>query len=87
RPAIFVPLALAMDDHQTANAEGLVRKGAADMITEADFTVDHLRARLETLLADGEALFARARLARTEGRPDAHERLADLIVQAAEPKL
>ena len=85
RPALFVPLAIAMDDHQTANAEGLVRAGAADMITEPDFTVDHLRARLETLLSDGEALDARARLARTEGHPDAHERLADLIAQAAEP--
>ncbi len=87
RPALFVPLAIAMDDHQTANAQGLVRAGAAEMIAEADFTVDHLRARLETLLSDGEALDARARLARKEGRPDAHERLADLIVQAAEPKL
>ncbi|WP_421859730.1 undecaprenyldiphospho-muramoylpentapeptide beta-N-acetylglucosaminyltransferase [Oceanicaulis sp.] len=86
RPALFVPLAIAMDDHQTANAQGLVKVGAADMMTEAEFTVDHLRARLETLLSDGEALDARARLARTEGRPDAHERLADLIVQAAEPK-
>jgi len=87
RPALFVPLAIAMDDHQTANAQGLVQAGAAEMIAEADFTVDHLRARLETLLSDGEALDARARLARKEGRPDAHERLADLIVQAAEPKL
>jgi len=84
RPALFVPLAIAMDDHQTANAEGLVAEGAAEMITEDAFTVPELTSRLETLLSDGEALHARAVQARALGRPDAHERLADLIAQAAE---
>lgn len=84
RPALFVPLAIAMDDHQTANAQGLVEAGAAEMMSEAQFTVPDLRDRLETLLTDREALSARAEKARQAGRPGAHARLADLIVQTAE---
>ncbi|MGY6627075.1 MAG: undecaprenyldiphospho-muramoylpentapeptide beta-N-acetylglucosaminyltransferase [Oceanicaulis sp.] len=84
RPSILVPLAIAMDDHQSANAQGLVQAGAADAMAEAVFTADSLSQRLETLLADGEALAARAAAARAAGRPDAHEALADLIERAAE---
>ncbi len=83
RPAIFVPLALAMDDHQSANAQSLVEAGAAEMISEADFTVQRLRESLETAMTGGEALAARAEAARSQGRPAAHEHLADLIAAAA----
>ncbi len=84
RPALLVPLAIGADDHQSANAECLVRVGAAEMMAEEVFTVPNLRARLENLLTNGKALADRAEKARLAGRPDAHERLADLIAQVAE---
>ncbi|KAA5805290.1 undecaprenyldiphospho-muramoylpentapeptide beta-N-acetylglucosaminyltransferase [Alkalicaulis satelles] len=84
RPAILVPLAIAMDDHQSANAQGLAHAGGAEVMAERDVTAQSLSQRLETLLADGEALAARAAAARAAGRPDAHEALADLIERAAE---
>jgi UDP-N-acetylglucosamine--N-acetylmuramyl-(pentapeptide) pyrophosphoryl-undecaprenol N-acetylglucosamine transferase len=83
RPALFVPLAIAMDDHQSANAQGLADAGAAQVIAERDFTAERLRDSLETAMADGEALRRRAEAARALGRPFAHEHLADLIVAAA----
>lgn len=83
RPAIFVPLAIAMDDHQAANAESLVEAGAADCLRESAFTAEALSARLESLLTDREALALRAGRARALGKPDAHARLADLIESAA----
>lgn len=83
RPAIFVPLAIAMDDHQWANAEDLVNAGAAEALREKDFTAEALSARLESLLTDGEALADMAGRARALGKPRAHERLADLIETAA----
>lgn len=83
RPAIFVPLAIAMDDHQAANAEHLVEAGAADCFRESDFTAEALSARLESLLSDREALTLRASRARELGKPDAHADLADLIESAA----
>lgn len=84
RPAIFVPLAIAMDDHQTANAESLVAAGAAETIAEPDFTVQRLRESLETAMTGGEALDKQAEAARALGKPRAHEHLADLIEAAAE---
>jgi UDP-N-acetylglucosamine--N-acetylmuramyl-(pentapeptide) pyrophosphoryl-undecaprenol N-acetylglucosamine transferase len=83
RPAIFVPLAIAMDDHQTANAQHLVDAGAAEAIAEADFAAQSLSARLESALSDGKALARRAAAARAAGRRDAHLRLAELIIAAA----
>jgi UDP-N-acetylglucosamine--N-acetylmuramyl-(pentapeptide) pyrophosphoryl-undecaprenol N-acetylglucosamine transferase len=82
RPAVFIPLAIAMDDHQRANAEGLVRAGAAEMMLETEFGAEALSRRLETLLADGAGLAARAEAARRAGKPDAHARLAALIQSA-----
>ncbi|XBQ14952.1 MAG: undecaprenyldiphospho-muramoylpentapeptide beta-N-acetylglucosaminyltransferase [Oceanicaulis sp.] len=84
RPAIFVPLAIAMDDHQTANAHSLVREGAAESVPERELTPGRLCEHLARLLADGEALSKRAEAARKLGRRNAAERLADLIATAAE---
>ena len=39
RPAILVPLALAMDDHQRANAGVLAEARAADVLTEQELTL------------------------------------------------
>ena len=82
RPAIFVPLGIAMDDHQTANAAGLAEAGAALSIAEADFTAEMLSARLESALSDSEALSAQAEAARANARTDAHIRLADIMTNA-----
>ncbi|MEO1039696.1 MAG: undecaprenyldiphospho-muramoylpentapeptide beta-N-acetylglucosaminyltransferase [Pseudomonadota bacterium] len=84
RPSILIPLAIAMDDHQTGNAAALVDAGAADVIAEPDFAPQLLSARLETVLTDGEALARRAQAARDVGRAQAHDALADLIEAAAD---
>ncbi len=36
KPVIFVPFPYAAEDHQTANAENLVKKNAAIMISDKD---------------------------------------------------
>ena len=84
RPAIFVPLAIAMDDHQSANAHGMMREGAAESVPEPEFTSGRLCEHLARLLPDGEALSKRAEAARRLGKPDAHARLADLIESISE---
>ncbi len=82
RPAIFVPLGIAMDDHQTANALSLVEGRGAESIAESEFAAQSLSARLESALSDSEALARRAEAARVAGRADAHLRLAELIIAA-----
>ena len=79
RPALLIPFAAAMDDHQTANAEALVAAGAAWRMSEAEATPESVAARLETALGDGEGLVAAARAARGVARPEAAAALADLI--------
>jgi UDP-N-acetylglucosamine--N-acetylmuramyl-(pentapeptide) pyrophosphoryl-undecaprenol N-acetylglucosamine transferase len=83
RPAILTPLAIAADDHQTANAEGLSAVGAADVIPEASFTPDVLAAVLEKRLLDAHGLSVRAAAARAAGKPEAAQALADLAESVA----
>ncbi len=79
RPAIFCPLGIAADDHQTANVEGLVKAIAADSLPESEFTADRLADLLETRLSDPKDLAERAAAARTLGRPDAADALAKAV--------
>jgi UDP-N-acetylglucosamine--N-acetylmuramyl-(pentapeptide) pyrophosphoryl-undecaprenol N-acetylglucosamine transferase len=83
RPAIFVPLAIAADDHQSANAEGLVEVGAADSVPEGAFTAEALTALLEVRLSNPDDLAARAAQARSLGRPEAARDFADALIPLA----
>lgn len=79
RPAIFCPLGIATDDHQTANTDSLIKALAADVLAEADFTADRLAELLEARLSDPKDLTERAAAARSLGRPDAAEALAKAV--------
>jgi len=83
RPAILVPYAEATDDHQSYNARALGDAGAAWVVPEAAFTPEALAARLAELFVAPQALVAAAAAAKNLGRPDAAERLADLVVACA----
>lgn len=83
RPSILVPLAIAADDHQTANAQALTGIGAADAIPEYDFNPQTLSALLVKRLADTHDLAVRAAAARASAKIDATARLADLAEKLA----
>jgi UDP-N-acetylglucosamine--N-acetylmuramyl-(pentapeptide) pyrophosphoryl-undecaprenol N-acetylglucosamine transferase len=80
RPAIFIPLKIAADDHQTANAEGLVEAGAADSIPEPAFNAEALTALLDVRLSNHADLADRATRAAALGRPDAGSLFADALI-------
>ncbi|HMK68706.1 MAG TPA: undecaprenyldiphospho-muramoylpentapeptide beta-N-acetylglucosaminyltransferase [Stellaceae bacterium] len=80
RPAILVPYLYAADDHQTANARALETAGAAWVMPQAEFTAEALAARLTALMNAPESLAEAAKRALALGRPDAAERLADLVL-------
>ena len=80
--AIFIPLAVATDDHQTKNAEVMVRSGAALLIQERDLTPQRLGEVLGELMGDRARLLKMARAARDSRIIDAAARLADLCVAA-----
>ncbi len=79
RASILVPLAIAMDDHQTGNARVLSEASAAILMPEKIFNADALGSALETLLANPARLGAMARAARGRVKPNAAEALADLV--------
>jgi UDP-N-acetylglucosamine--N-acetylmuramyl-(pentapeptide) pyrophosphoryl-undecaprenol N-acetylglucosamine transferase len=82
RPAILVPLAIGMDDHQTANAAAMGE--AADIVRESEFTGPTLAALLEQRLSDPAELTRRAKLAYGLGKPNAANALADLAERLAQ---
>ncbi|MEJ6398431.1 UDP-N-acetylglucosamine--N-acetylmuramyl-(pentapeptide) pyrophosphoryl-undecaprenol N-acetylglucosamine transferase [Yoonia sp. 208BN28-4] len=79
RPAIWVPLAQAIRDEQTANARQLVEAGAAKIMPETVFEVDALSAEIETILSDPAAALAMAQAALACSVPDATMRLVALV--------
>lgn len=83
RPSILIPLGIAMDDHQTANAEGMVTGAAADVVPEPVFSVDTFTPLLLERVSNAGVLRARAKAAWQLGKPNAARELADLAEQAA----
>ena len=78
KPAILVPYPYAADDHQRANAESLVRAGAARMVLDAEATPERLAAEVRALRAPG-VLAGMAERMRSLARPDAAERVLDAV--------
>ncbi len=79
RPSILVPLAIAMDDHQTGNARTLKDRNAAVILPEKEFNQYALAAPLEALLANPARLKSMAEAARGAVKSGAAARLADLV--------
>jgi UDP-N-acetylglucosamine--N-acetylmuramyl-(pentapeptide) pyrophosphoryl-undecaprenol N-acetylglucosamine transferase len=80
--AIFVPLAAASDDHQTKNAEVMVKAGAAQIIQESDLTPERLGEAIARLIGDRAHLLKMAEAARGSRVIDAAAQLADLCIAA-----
>ncbi len=83
RPAILIPYAAAAADHQTANARGLVEAGGAIRIPENRLDESSLAAQIATVLGDAQGAGMMAQAALSQGRPDAPQRLADLVEDLA----
>jgi UDP-N-acetylglucosamine--N-acetylmuramyl-(pentapeptide) pyrophosphoryl-undecaprenol N-acetylglucosamine transferase len=84
RPAILVPLPHALDQDQFENAGLLAAAGAAIRVVQRDLTPERLASEIVALAGDPERLAEMAQAARAAGTPDAAERLADVVMKAAE---
>lgn len=81
RPAIFVPLPGAIDDHQRANADALAHSGGALRLDQAGLTPTILAKEIETLLMNPERLNTMAMACAKLGKPNAAKNLADLVLK------
>ncbi|NKB27097.1 MAG: undecaprenyldiphospho-muramoylpentapeptide beta-N-acetylglucosaminyltransferase [Rhodobacteraceae bacterium] len=83
RPAILIPYPFATADHQTANARGLIDAGAAIHIPENALEPAALSSQIAAVLSNPKSAARMADLAREYGRPDATERLVELVENLA----
>ncbi len=82
-PSVLVPWPGAADDHQTGNARAMEAAGAAVLLPDAQCDGARLDAVAAELLADPDRLTMMSKAARSVARPDAADRLADLVEEAA----
>lgn len=83
RPSILVPLPHALDNDQLNNALTLAESGGAWCIEQEDLDAQRLAHELQRLIGEPILLLEAANAARGQGRPDAVQRLADLVGKLA----
>jgi UDP-N-acetylglucosamine--N-acetylmuramyl-(pentapeptide) pyrophosphoryl-undecaprenol N-acetylglucosamine transferase len=86
KAAILIPFPFAVNDHQTKNAEILVRAGAAEMIAEKDLSGELLAAAIVRLSHDPDAVRNMEAAAATLGNPRAAEEIVDACLALAEER-
>ncbi|GAA2118378.1 UDP-N-acetylglucosamine--N-acetylmuramyl-(pentapeptide) pyrophosphoryl-undecaprenol N-acetylglucosamine transferase [Actinomadura alba] len=79
KAAVFIPLATSAGNEQAHNARHLHDAGAAVALL-GEATPDILRAAVEPLLVDSDRRTTMAQRARAAGRPDAADRLVDVLL-------
>ncbi len=84
RPSILIPLAIATDDHQAANARALNDAGAAVVILESELAPEGLAKHIAAILTDAEQAAFMAGAALSQGKPQATQALAALVEQLAQ---
>ena len=82
--SVLVPFAAAVDDHQTKNAQYLVERGAAMLLKQDDQLALRLQEILRELAGDAGRRLAMAEAARSLAKPDAAERIADIILEESD---
>lgn len=83
RPAVYIPLPTAADDHQRKNAEAMAARGAARWVAQRALTPEGLAAEMDAVLRDAEGLQAMGAAAWASARPDAAGVIADGLLALA----
>ena len=86
RPSILIPLAAAIRDEQTANARALVEAEAAIVMQESELDPGALSEHNLSILTTPGRATKMAENALSQGKPDATERLVELVEQLAETR-
>lgn len=84
KPAIFVPLPHAVDDHQTKNAMYLVNCGAAKLIAQKEFNGTTLGQMLNSLFISDKVVQQMSKAAHNAAHADATKQVAQSCVEVAE---
>lgn len=83
RPAILIPLPHALDDNQTPNADALADVGGGWRVKQSELTPEKLASMLRAAFSAPDDLAKRAAAAHSQAKPDAAQRLADVVDRLA----
>lgn len=86
RPAILVPYPFALDHDQAANAQGMVDKGGAEVVVQADLTAEKMALMIKTRMNNPMDLAKTAANAKLAGKLEATSLLADMVEAIADGK-
>ncbi len=78
KPAIFIPLPHAVDDHQTKNAQFLVERGAAKLLPQSKLNAMMLAQKLNMLFSSETTLPKMAKASKAAATPNATATVADV---------
>jgi UDP-N-acetylglucosamine--N-acetylmuramyl-(pentapeptide) pyrophosphoryl-undecaprenol N-acetylglucosamine transferase len=81
KPSLLIPYPFAANRHQETNAQFLVEAGAAEMILQGNLTGEVLADRLAKFMEDRAALEKMGQAAKRVSKPDAAQRIADLLLE------
>jgi UDP-N-acetylglucosamine--N-acetylmuramyl-(pentapeptide) pyrophosphoryl-undecaprenol N-acetylglucosamine transferase len=81
KPSLLIPYPFAANRHQEANAQVLVEAGAAEMILQDNLTGEGLADRLVKLMEDRALLERMGQAAIGVSKPDAAQRIAELLLE------
>jgi UDP-N-acetylglucosamine--N-acetylmuramyl-(pentapeptide) pyrophosphoryl-undecaprenol N-acetylglucosamine transferase len=84
KPAIFVPLPHAVDDHQTKNAMYLVACGAAKLIAQKEFNGTTLGQMLNSLFISDKVVQQMSKAAHNAAHADATQHVAQACIEVAQ---
>lgn len=82
--SILVPYPYAVDDHQTANAEYLVKAGAAILRQQQELSSEWLSDTIDQMTQQRDTLVKMAKAARSMAKPDAAHEVADRCMQVGD---
>lgn len=82
-PALLVPLPHAIDDHQTRNAQFLVKEGAALLLPQAGTDAQAAARHLQDVLENADKLAAMASAAARLAKPQATKEVVDVCLEVA----
>jgi UDP-N-acetylglucosamine--N-acetylmuramyl-(pentapeptide) pyrophosphoryl-undecaprenol N-acetylglucosamine transferase len=82
RASVLVPYPYATDDHQTLNARAVAAGGAAIVVSDDETDGDAFDSAVLGLVRDGKKRETMAAAAAALGRPDAGERVAEMVRRA-----
>ena len=81
KPAILIPFSHAAGDHQTKNAQVLVKSNAAKLISEKNLNKKNLLYTVMNLIHNEKALDEMSKASKAMGKPNATSKIVDHVLE------